>query len=263
MRDKKSLRSEGTLAPLLVSVALLFLARPASARPLEEIKKEGTIRVATEGTFAPFNFYQGKKLTGFEIDLVNEIARRLGVQVAWRTLSFDSLLIGLNEDRYDLVAASHAVTEERSKAVDFITPHYCSGAVIVSAGGRIRSLRDLEGKIAAAQVSSIYPAFLAKVPGIKEIKTLPKDADTIQAVALGRADAAVTDRFAAFEILKAQKNTKLGLGDVINPEKNAMAASKGNKSLRDAVENALLELMRNGTYEKISRKYFGEDIRCR
>src|SRR4051812_3217522 len=85
----------------------------------EAIQKSKTIRIATEGTFSPFNFFKGKELTGFEIDLVNAIVKKLGLKADWKTSSFDSLLIGLSQDRFDLVAASHGITPERQKVVDF------------------------------------------------------------------------------------------------------------------------------------------------
>jgi polar amino acid transport system substrate-binding protein len=187
----------------------------------------------------------------------------LGVHADWTTQSFDSLLIGLNQDRYDMVVASHAVTPERSRAVDFIHPHYCSGGVILAKKGGPQTLHDLTGKTVAAQVSSIYPKFLEKTGGISSIKELPKDTDCIQALLTGRVDAVVTDRFVAVTALKANPGAGLQFGKFINPEHNAMAVARGNTSLKKAVDQALAELMKDGTYARLSQQYFGEDIRCK
>lgn len=71
---------------------------------------------------------EGKKLTGFEVTLAEALAKELGLKVEWTTQPFDNLLIGLQQDRYDFVIASHGITPQRAKAVDFSNPHYCTGA---------------------------------------------------------------------------------------------------------------------------------------
>src|SRR5437870_2063227 len=94
------------------------------------LASEPPIKIATEGVAPPFNFYQGKVLTGFEVEIANEVAHRMGRKPEWLTFPFNSLLIGLGQERYDFTAASHTITEERAKAVDFSHPHYCTGAVV-------------------------------------------------------------------------------------------------------------------------------------
>ncbi len=105
----------------------------ADARTLEQIKRAGVIRVAADGMTPPFNYYKnGKELVGFEVDLANELAKRLGVKVQWVVQPFNTLLVGIAQDRFDLIATSFAVTPARQEAVDFVAPHYCTGAIIVS-----------------------------------------------------------------------------------------------------------------------------------
>ena len=88
----------------------------SQARSLDDVKKDGKINIATEGQFAPFNFFQGSKLSGFEIELAELVAKKMGVTIEWKALGFDALLAGLRQDRWDLVIASHGITEERAKA---------------------------------------------------------------------------------------------------------------------------------------------------
>src|SRR5690242_5531970 len=108
----------------LAAAALLAATQAAQARSLDEIRKSGTLIVASEGKFAPFNFVDGGKLTGFEIDIAEAVAKKMGLKVEWKTMGFDGLLVGLGQDRWDMVIASHGITEERSRAVTFATPHY-------------------------------------------------------------------------------------------------------------------------------------------
>ena len=81
----------------LVAAATCALALCAQARSFDEIKKDGKIIVATEGQFAPFNYFQGSKLTGFEVDVAEALVAKMGLKVEWKALSFDALLAGLRQ----------------------------------------------------------------------------------------------------------------------------------------------------------------------
>ncbi|QBY10319.1 amino acid ABC transporter substrate-binding protein [Deinococcus metallilatus] len=247
---------------LLTLTALSLLASAAEARTWDEIKKSGTIRIATEGAFPPFNLMKGNQLTGFEVDLANALAQQLGLKVQWVTQPFDNLLIGLNQDRYDFVIASHGITPERQKAVDFANPHYCTGGAIVTHPGGPMTAAALKGKTVAVQVGTTYLQNVSKVPGVGDVKTFPKDTDAQAALLAGRVDAWVGDKFTGLDLVKAQKG-KLVQGDLLFNERIGMAVKKGNSSLLKELNAALAKVMNNGTYAKISGEYFGQDIRCR
>ena len=158
---------------LVALTTLALLASSAQARTWDAIKQSGTIKIATEGAFPPFNFFKGKTLTGFEVDLGTAIGKGLGLKVEWVTQPFDNLLIGLNQDRYDFVIASHGVTPERQKAVDFANPHYCTGGAIVSKVGGPKTVADLKGRSVAVQVGTTYLENVQKVSGIGKVSTFP------------------------------------------------------------------------------------------
>lgn len=81
----------------------------ASARTFDEVRKSGKLIAATEGQYPPYNFFKGTKLTGFEVELAEAMAKKWGVTIEWKAISFDALLAGLKQDRWDLVIAGHAV----------------------------------------------------------------------------------------------------------------------------------------------------------
>ena len=247
---------------LLALTALTLLATAAQARTWDQIKASGTIKIATEGAFKPFNYFEGSKLTGFEVDLADAIAKQLGLKVEWITQPFDNLLIGLNQDRYDFVIASHGITPERAKAVDFSDPHYCTGGAIVSRVGGPKTVADLKGKTVAVQVGTSYLDNVKKVSGVKDIKTFPKDTDAQAALMAGRVDAWVSDKFLGLDAVKASGG-KIVQGNLLFNEKIAMAVKKGNSSLLKELNATLTKLESNGEYAKLSNQYFGEDIRCR
>lgn len=246
----------------ILALTALSLLAAAQARTWDEIKAAGTIKIATEGAFKPFNYFEGKKLTGFEVDLGTAIAKQLGVKVEWITQPFDNLLIGLGQDRYDFVIASHGITPERAKAVDFSDPHYCTGGAIISKPGGPKTAADLVGKTVAVQVGTTYLDNVSKIKGVKDVKTFPKDTDAEAALMAGRADAWVSDKFLGLDAVKTMPG-KLVQGDLLFQEKIAMAVKKGNESLVKELNASLAKLENNGTYAKLSNQYFGQDIRCR
>ncbi|KGQ22049.1 ABC transporter substrate-binding protein [Thermus filiformis] len=250
---------------LLAFVALALGLAFAQVRTWDQIKRSGEVRIGTEGAFPPFNYFDEKnQLTGFEIDLGNALVAKLGVKPRWIAQAFDTLLIQLNQGRFDFVIASHGITPERAKAVDFTNPHYCTGGIIVSRKGGPKTAQDLAGKVVGVQVGTTYMEAAQKLPGVKEVRTYQKDPDALQDLLAGRLDAWVTDRFVAKEAIKERKlEGTLQLGELLFQEKVAMAVAKGNKTLLSALNQALADLMKDGTYAKISQKWFGEDVRCR
>ena len=246
-------------------LAMLITLAPGigSARPLEAIKASGKLVVGTEGAYPPFNFYEGAKLTGFEIELAEAVARKMGLAIEWKALSFDALLAGLKADRWDMVVASFGITEERARAVTFTQPYYCSGGIIVARDPAIRSAANLSGKTVAVQTGTTYMKSVAQVPGVKEVKNFPRDTDARSALATGRVDVWVSDRFAVKAALDATPGSGLKTGDFLFIEKIAPAVQKGNASLAAAVDKALAELMADGTYKTLSEKYLKEDVRCK
>ena len=250
-------------AAAAAAVTLGMLATPAAARPLADIKKDGKLIVATEGAFAPFNFFEGKKLTGFEVDIAEALAAKMGVKIEWKTFGFDSLLTGLQQDRWDMVIASHGITDERAKAVTFAEPHYCSGGVIVSKGGAIKTGKDLAGKTVSVQTGTTYLDNVKKVAGVKDVKNFPQDNNARAALVAGRVDAWVVDKFVAKSSNDADPKAGLVIGEFLFVERIAPAVAKGNTTLAQAVNEAMKAIQTDGTYARLSNQWFKEDIRCK
>lgn len=256
----KSLKS---LTCLAAAIAGLVIGASAQARTYEEIKADGKIIIATEGAYPPFNYFQGSKLSGFEVELGDAIAKKMGLAVEWKSLSFDALLAGLRQDRWDVVIASFGITPDRAKAVTFTSPHYCSGGVIVSKDAAVHSVETLAGKTVAVQTGSTYFENVKKVASVKEVKNFPQDTDARSALLNGRVDAWVSDRFVVKNALASNSSGALKMGDYLFVEKVAAAIKKGNAPLAAAYDKALAEVMADGTYKALSEKYLQEDIRCK
>lgn len=252
-----------TALSLLGALTLLSSAQ-AAPRTWAQIKASGTLRLATEGAFPPFNGYQGKQLVGFEVDLGNAIGKALGLKVEWISQPFDTLLIGLNQGRYDAVFASHAITAERQKAVDFLAPHYCSTVNIVAKKGGPTTRAALRGKTVGSQIGTSQLPILRQIPGIGEVRTYPNDQAILTALMAGRVNAwSSNGPVVAYMLKQAKLQDKLVIGETISNERNAGAVAKGNKTVLTALGGGLKTVMKNGTYAKLSDQWFGRDIRCK
>ena len=104
--------------------------------------------------------------------------------------------------------------------------------------------------------------FLKKLPIKVDVQSFTSSDDAFQALLAGKIDATVTNKFVAKQLLAQNPTAKLQIGELLWKNQHGIAVAKGNKELKNAVDAALKELMRNGTYKQISEKYFNEDIRC-
>lgn len=250
------------ITTLALALGLVAAVSGAQARDWTAIKQSGTIIAASEGAYPPFNYFQGSKLTGYEIDVMEAVAKKLGLKVEWRALAFDALIAAIRQGRFDVAIASHGITEERQKSVDFTNPHYCSGGQVVAKPNGPLKAAQLAGKTLGVQLATTYAEAAQKVSGAKEVKTYPKDTDALQALIGGRIDAWVTDRFVAKAAIEKNSAAGLKAGDMLFVERIAMIHKKGNAELDSQLNGALTALKADGTLKAISEKYLGEDITC-
>lgn len=131
-----------------LAVAALASALPASADDLTKVRERGTFSFAMSGSFPPFSFVNDKnEVVGFDVDIGNELAKRLGVKPVVVTTAWDGIIAGLISGKYEAVVGSMTITPEREKAVAFAGPYYHSGrAVFVPETSPAKSLDDLKDK---------------------------------------------------------------------------------------------------------------------
>ncbi|MBC3762560.1 amino acid ABC transporter substrate-binding protein [Quadrisphaera oryzae] len=223
----------------------------------------GVLRVASEGTYAPFTYHDqkdGGKLTGYDVDVITAVAQKMGMQVQFTDVTWDAIFAGLQAGRYDVVANQVTVNPERQALYDFSTPYTTStGAIITRADDTsITSLAGLKGKTTAqsltsnwAQVAKDAGANVEGVEGFTQAVTLLKQ---------GRVDATVNDDLAVLDYLKTTGDTSVKVAaKTTDTSQQAFALTKGS-ALTPKVDEALAELKADGTLATISKKYFGEDV---
>lgn len=241
----------------------VMLSAPVEARDWNVIKDSGTIIAATEGAFAPFNYYEGSTLTGYEVDVAEALAKKMGLKLEWRVVPFDAQLAAVKQDRFDFAIASHGYTSERAKAVDFAAPHYCTGGQIAAAKDGALTVAALKGKVVGVQLATSYFDAAKKIAGVKDVKTYKADPEAFSALRAKKIDAWISDKFTVMETLKRNPDAGIVTGEQVFVERVSLIMRKNNKEFMDQINQTLAELKKDGTLAAISQKYFDTDVNCR
>ncbi|WP_226680270.1 transporter substrate-binding domain-containing protein [Sutcliffiella horikoshii] len=223
-----------------------------------ELVEEGKFKFASSGEFAPFSVTDGNgKMTGFDIEVGEAIAAELGLEPDQEKYTFASIVEGVKSGRFDAAVASHTITEDRLKEVDFSTPYYYSGAqIFVRPDSDIETLEDLEGKEIAVSRGSTYADLVSDISD--NIQNYDSDVVALEALNNGRHDAVVTDFVTGREAIGS--GMELEGRELLDRSEQAVGVAKGNEALLEAINDALETLRENGKLKEISEKYFGEDI---
>lgn len=226
--------------------------------------QDDTLRVGMSGQYFPFTFVEQDTLKGFEVDVMDAVAKEMGREVEYQTAAFSGLFGMLGAGRIDTVANQITITEERQKAYLFSEPYVYDGAQVVTKAGNedINGVEDLKGKTVAVNLGSNFEALLRDLPYADEIDIKTYESNIERDTALGRVDAFVMDRVSASQIIK-EKPLPLALaGPTFSQITNAypFKDTERGRALRDAVNAALKTLRDNGTLKAISEQWFGTDI---
>ncbi|MVW59434.1 transporter substrate-binding domain-containing protein [Massilia sp. NEAU-DD11] len=253
-----------TRRALLLSMVLAAAALPARAADLlDTVKTRGTLRIAVEGTYPPFNFKDPKtgQLAGYDVDVAKLVCARLGVKPEFVTTEWAAILAGLGAGKYDVIVSQVGITPRRQQAFDFSRPYtYSAPQLIVRRNETTayRSLADLKGRKVGVGQGSVFEQQARAMPGI-EVKSYPAAPENLQDLAFGRIDAALNDSLMVAYLLKSsQLPIRAGarVGDV---ERMGIAFRKGNPTFHAAVDKALDDARADGSLRQASLKWFGVD----
>lgn len=234
----------------------------APANHLEEIKAAGKIVLGTSADYPPYEFHKlenGKDIiTGWEIEMAEQIAKDLGVKLEIKEGKFETLIADLNTKKVDFVIAAMTIDEERSKSVDFSTPYWKGGQVILTkkaTAGSLKSQADLNGKTLGAQLGSTGEKAAKAVEGTK-VKSFDAFEAAVMDLVTGKVDAVVCDYTVArnYEI----NNKDLTMLFDLTTEDSGIAFRKGDKELVEAVNQSVAKMKQEGAIEKLVAKYQAE-----
>jgi polar amino acid transport system substrate-binding protein len=255
----------------------------ASGDALAEICDQGTITVSTDPAYPPQSSLDPKsgKYVGFDIDVATEIAKRLGVKIAWETPSWDVITAGGWNNRWQISVGSMTPTNDRQKVLDFTQPYYFTPAVVVVNADNTSvsdPSTDLDGKKIGVCSGCTYDQFLTKTLAINGftfdfviddavVSGYDTDTTALQDLAIGdgtRLDAVITSSTTAQGYIDAGNPVKI-VGDPVFYEPLAVAIDKSSEldpaSLAEAVDGIVADMHEDGTLTALSKKWYdGADL---
>jgi cystine transport system substrate-binding protein len=256
----------GLLKKMLVAglIGASFTAVTAHADDLlDQVKQRGTLRIGLEGTFPPFNSKAPSgELVGYDVDVAEAVAAKLGVKPEFVTTEWSGIIAGLQANKFDVIVNQVGITDARKQVLDFSPAYTYSAAQLIQRKDdtrQFKSLDDLKGKKLGVGFGTNYMDMAKSVPGI-DVKTYPGAPEYLRDLAAGRLDAALNDRLMLAYLMKNSQlplrtGATVGAG---NP--SGIPFKKGNPKFAKAIDDAMTQLEADGTFSKISDKWFGIDV---
>jgi ABC-type amino acid transport substrate-binding protein len=254
-----------TAALLLVGAACREEAAPpaggggdGTTAPEITTIEEGILTVGTDLPYPPFEYREGGELTGFDVDIMNEIASRLGLEAEFIDSPFDTIFTDLANGQFDVVISGATITPEREEQVNFSEPYFNSlQALVVSDDSGIGSFDDLgEGDAVSVQSGTTGEIWAEEnlQPNGVEIRAFPEYPPVYNALEAGQVDGVVYDESSA--IPETFNRPGLEVVDTVDTgEAYGIAVDPANEALLDAVNDALAAMIEDGTYDEIFDGY--------
>lgn len=262
------------LIAMMLAVMMVVGMTACASSNKAKTANDGVLTMATNAQFPPYEYYEGDTITGIDVDIANAIAEKLGLTLNVEDMEFDSVIESVKGGKADIGMAGITVTAEREEAVDFTSSYATATQVIVVAedNDTIAGTNDdlalvdadgnvLEGTVIAVQrntTGDLYATWNMEDLGLATVDRYSKHADAIQAVLTGKADCVILDNEPAKVFVSETEGLKMLEAEYVE-EQYAIAMSKDNKELYDAVNGALEELIKDGTVQTIVDKYISAE----
>lgn len=218
-------------------------------------KQEEELVMATEPGFAPYEYYQNGEVVGVDIEIAEEIAKRLDKKLVVKDVSFDFLINEVKSGKADFAAAGISITEERKKEVDFTDEYTTSNqVVIIRKDSDIQSFEELSDKTIAVQLGTIADMYATDEYPNANVVTHKKILSAVEAVKTKKADCIILDQLPAEEIVKQNPNLKV-MDDILFQDKYGMIVKKGNEELLTQINEILSDLEEEGYIDELIIKH--------
>ena len=223
------------------------------------VKDDNVIIMGTNAEFEPFEYREnGMDIVGFDVEIAEKVAEKMGKELVIEDMAFDSLIMALNSDKIDFIAAGMTATDERRTQVDFSESYFHSKQMIIVKADdtSITTADDLVGKNVGVQLGTTGDLFVSGTEGIASVAQFQTGTQAVMDLKNGKVDAVVIDAEPAKKMTEGQSDLKL-LDAPFVEEEYAIAVKKGNDEVLQAINETLTDIQANGTYDEIYAKYFG------
>jgi|SRR5215207_5263064 len=223
-----------------------------------ELIQEGQILAGTDTPFPPFETGQPPDIGGFDIDVVNAVVEKMGLEVTYQDTSFDTIFRDTAQGKFDLAVAASTITAERENTVDFSDPYYeANQGLVVTKGSDIASVDDLGGTTVGAQDATTGEEYANNETDAASVRGFPEGPDAINALRAGQVDAVIIDEPVVIDALESQAGGDIEQAQTIQTgELYGVAFAQDSDNLREAFNDALQQLKEDGTIEDLYGQYF-------
>jgi cystine transport system substrate-binding protein len=223
----------------------------------------GALTFGTEGTYSPFTFHDkaaGNKLTGYDVEVAEAVAQKLGRKAEFSENTFDAIFAGLEAKRYDVVANQISVTPERQAKYAFSQPYTVSTGVVVTRAddSSVTTAADIKGKTSAQSATSNWAE--AATEGGAKVEAVEGFTQAVALLKQKRVDITINDNLAVLDYLKTTGDNQVKIAAQIGETTDQAFAFRKDSPLAAQFDTALKALKADGTLAKISQKWFGEDV---
>jgi len=249
---------------LIMAAAMMVCVLAGCGGKGADTVEKGYLIMATNAEFPPYEYIENNKVVGIDVDISAAIAEKLGLELKVENMEFDSIISSVKGGKVDIGAAGMTVTPERLEEVNFTTS-YATGVqvVIVTEDSPITTVDDLfaEGAnhtigVQLATTGDLYSTWDIEDEGLGTVDRYNKGADAVMALKSGKVDCVIIDNEPAKAFVAENEGLKI-LDTEYAVEDYAIAISKKNEDLLEAVDKALQELIADGTVASIVNKYIG------
>jgi glutamine transport system substrate-binding protein len=238
---------------------VLLAAFAATVALTQSVRAEDLV-VATDTAFVPFEFKEGDKYVGFDIDMWDAIAKEIGVTYTLQPMDFNGIIPALQTKQVDVALAGITIKEERQKVIDFSDGYYDSGFLLmVPADSDIKGADDLKGKILAVKTGTSATDYAKEHFTETELRQFPNVDNAYLELQTGRVDAAMHDTpNVLYYVATAGGGKVKAVGEQMMAHQYGIGFPKGSE-LVEKVNAALANMKKDGRYNEIYKKWFGAE----
>lgn len=224
----------------------------------ESTESKGTLVMATNAEFPPYEFHEGGEIKGIDVEIARAIAAEMGMDFEIEDIAFDSIIPEVTSGKADFGAAGMTVTEDRKQSVDFSDPYAtATQVVIVKDGSEITSVDALAGKTIGVQLGTTGDIYVEDVEGAT-VERYNKGFEAVQALTQDKIDAVVIDGEPAKVFVSQNEGLKI-LDEAFTTEEYAICVKKGNTELLEGINAAIAKLKETGELQAIVDKYISAE----
>ncbi len=237
---------------ILINILLLMISACSGSNDPED----DVWVVGTSADNPPYEYIKEGEVVGFDIDLINEIAKKMDKSIEIKNMEFNGLIAALGTKNIDAVVAGLSITEERSKVVDFTDSYKSTNiTVLTRKDDFIKNIKDLKGKKIGSQLGTLWAVAAYEIASKEEAKTmnLSNNLMLIEELKNGRIDAVILEEFQAIEF--TAKHNKLAHFKVESHDSDLAIALPKNSKHTDQVNKVLKELKENGFIKVLKEKW--------